>query len=121
MADKPKSPRRKSGARKASVARRPQPKTLGINLLTAGVAAIGLGAAALAIVLGRRTVGPGPAEHAAPDLALDKPHPGPHDRAPDAFRPDPTAPVPEGMRDSLRPATGPAPGFAADRGSTIGV
>ncbi len=119
MADKPKSPRRKSGARKASVARRPQPKTLGINLLTAGVAAIGLGAAALAIVLGRRTVGPGPAEHAAPDLALDRPRPGALDRAPDAFRPDPTAPVPPELRESLRPATGAAPGFASDRGTTV--
>ena len=49
------------------------------------------------------------AEHPAPDLALDQPRPGPDDRAPDAFRPDPTAAVPESEREGLRPATGPAP------------
>jgi hypothetical protein len=111
MADKRKSPRRRKVAT-------PQQRTLGINLLTAGAAAIGLGAATLAILFARRNR-PDPAEHAAPDLALDRPHPGPHDRAPDAFRPDPTAPVPPELRESLRPATGPAPGFAADRGTTI--
>ena len=53
--------------------------------------------------------------HAAPDLEVDT-HPGPNDRAPDHFRPDPTAPVSAADREALRPATGPAPGFAADRG-----
>lgn len=53
--------------------------------------------------------------HKAPDLEGDT-HPGPNDRAPDHFRPDPTAPVSAADRESLRPATGPAPGFAADRG-----
>ena len=48
---------------------------------------------------------PGDAEHKAPDLALDKPHPTAADRAPDAFRPDPTAPVPASEREALRPAT----------------
>jgi len=48
------------------------------------------------------------AEHAAPDLALDAPQPG-TERAPDAFRPDPTAAVPASEREGLRPATGPAP------------
>lgn len=51
---------------------------------------------------------PGNAEHAAPDLAADAPEPGTN-RAPDAFRPDPTAPVPASEREALRPATGPAP------------
>lgn len=54
-------------------------------------------------------------EHAAPDLAADAPTPG-TTRAPDAFRPDPTAPVPAAERESLRPATGPAPTLSADRG-----
>jgi hypothetical protein len=31
-------------------------------------------------------------------------HPGPEDRAIPAFRPDPTAPIPEGERDAFRPA-----------------
>ncbi|SOB79556.1 hypothetical protein SAMN06297144_0614 [Sphingomonas guangdongensis] len=81
------------------------------------VAAIGIGttliaggAALLGIFANRRgwLATTGNAEHAAPDLALDAPRPGTN-RAPDAFRPDPTAPVPESEREGLRPATGPAP------------
>lgn len=53
------------------------------------------------------------AEHAAPDLALDAPRPGTGDRAPDAFRPDPTAAVPASEREGLRPATAPAPTMVA--------
>lgn len=56
------------------------------------------------------------AEHVPTDLMGDRP-PTAQDRAIDAFRPDPTAPVPPEMRDSLRPATGPAPSLAADRGT----
>lgn len=55
-------------------------------------------------------------EHVPTDLMGDRP-PTANDRAIDAFRPDPTAPVPPEMRDSLRPATGPAPSLAADRGT----
>lgn len=55
-------------------------------------------------------------EHVPTDLMGDRP-PTAYDRAIDAFRPDPTAPVPPEMRDSLRPATGPAPSLAADRGT----
>lgn len=54
-------------------------------------------------------------EHVPTDLMGDEP-PGPNDRAIDAFRPDATAPVPDSMRESLRPATGPAPSLAANRG-----
>lgn len=54
-------------------------------------------------------------EHVPTDLMGDTP-PGAGDRAIDAFRPDPTASVPPEMRDSLRPATGPATGFAGNRG-----
>lgn len=57
----------------------------------------------------------GNAEHDAPDLAADAPTPG-STRAPEAFRPDPTAPVPASERDGLRPATGPATTLAATRG-----
>lgn len=101
-------PRRKPSAK---------PRTFGLGLLSAGAAAIGIGATLVAVLLRRPKTNP--AEHSAPDLAPDKPAPGPRDRAPDAFRPDPTAPVPAGMRESLRPATGHAPGFAADRGSAF--
>lgn len=55
------------------------------------------------------------AEHDAPDLAAGAATPG-TDRAPDAFRPDPTAAVPASEREGLRPATGPAPSMAATRG-----
>ena len=56
-------------------------------------------------------------EHVPTDLMADA-DPG-SSRAPDAFRPDPTAPVPDSMRDSLRPATGPAKAFAANEGETV--
>lgn len=111
-------------AQKKKPASRTRPKddrkrrrTLGVDLIAAGAAAIGLGAAAVAVVFARRKQAD-PAGHAAPDLAADAPVPGTN-RAPDAFRPDPTAPVPPEMRESLRPATGPAPSLAADRGTTI--
>jgi hypothetical protein len=55
------------------------------------------------------------AEHPAPDLAAGAPTPGTA-RAPDAFRPDPTAAVPASEREGLRPATGPAPTLSATRG-----
>ena len=86
-----------------------------------GIAAISIGAAAIAAgaaVIGyaaMRLRGPGNAEHEAPDLALDQPHPGPDQRAPEAFRPDPTAPVPASEREGLRPATGPAPTLVEGR------
>ena len=82
----------------------PSAHTLG--LLTLGGLLIAGGAYLSRRFLGRGTSG---AEHAAPDLALDKPRPGAGDRAPLAFRPDPTAPVPASEREGLRPATGPAP------------
>ena len=47
---------------------------------------------------------PGDAEHEAPDLAIDAPTPGTNGRAPEAFRPDPTAEVPASEREGLRPA-----------------
>lgn len=85
-------------------------------IATIGTAVLAVGAGLAAFLLRKRR---NPAEHAAPDLALGKPRPGPDDRAPEAFRPDPTAVPSAGERESLRPATGPAPGFAADRNTTI--
>jgi hypothetical protein len=113
-----KAPKNRRG-KSAVQPRREKPRNLGVATITAGIAALGLGAAFLGLFVRRSRTNP--AEHAAPDLALGKPRPGAADRAPDAFRPDPTAPVPDSMRDSLRPATGPTPGFAADRGSTTGI
>ncbi len=82
------------------------PKTFGRTMLATGAAAIGLGGALLAVFLSTRKSNP--SEHAAPDLALGTPRPGPADRAPPAFRPDPTAVPTKAERDALRPATGPA-------------
>ena len=93
----------------------PSRKTTAIAATGAAIFAAGAGLAAFLF----RRMRANPAEHAAPDLAMDKPHPGPDDRAPEAFRPDPTAVPSAGERESLRPATGPAPGFAADRNTTI--
>jgi hypothetical protein len=56
------------------------------------------------------------AEHVPTDLMGDT-HPGGGERAVDAFRPDPTAVPTAEERESLRPATGPAPTLVADRGS----
>lgn len=90
----------------------PVPSAHTFGLLTVAAAVVG-GGAYLARRLVKRGAFAGNAEHSAPDLALDKPHPGPKDRAPDAFRPDPTAPVPANEREGLRPATGPGPTMVA--------
>ena len=111
MADKstpqntPKSPRRPAARKPRRAAAKPADKTFGVKTLAAGAAAIGIGGALLAMLFRGRT---NPAEHAAPDLALDAPRPG-TDRAPEAFRPDPTAVPTKAEYDSLRPATAPAP------------
>lgn len=92
------------------------------NLAIGVVTAVGAAAAAIASALhfglfDRFLSRDGGAEHKAPDLAEDHPRPTAHDRAPVAFRPDPTAPVPPSERESLRPATGPAPSLVEDRGA----
>ena len=85
----------------------PSPPRFGtLSLVSLAAAAI---AGGVYFVRGVKRRAPAGAEHAAPDLALDQPRPGPGDRASEAFRPDPTAPVPESEREGLRPATGPAP------------
>jgi hypothetical protein len=85
-----------------------------VTAVSIGAAVVAIGGAIVAIFA--RRGGAGSAEHPAPDLALDQPHPGPEHRAPVDFRPDPTAPVPPGERDALRPATGTAPSLVEDRG-----
>lgn len=96
-------------------------KTAGRTVAIAAATAVGTVAAAVfgALKLGwldrPLARGPGNAEHPVPDLAADAPTPG-TERAPDAFRPDPTAPVPDSEREALRPATGAPPTLAAQRG-----
>lgn len=99
---------------KKSVKTRNPAVATGTVLAMLGATAAGVGAL-VAGVFAWRHRGPSP-EHAVPDLALDQPRPGANDRAPVAFRPDPTAPVSPAERESLRPATGPSPSLVADRG-----
>lgn len=78
-------------------------KAIVLGTLSLGAIAATIGA----VLLGRRRVRGdgsfGSGEHRPVDLMGDK-HPGFQDRAPEAFRPDPTAPVPPGERDAFRPA-----------------
>ena len=87
-----------------------------VTAVSVGAAVLAIGGA-IAAIFARRRDNAGSAEHPAPDLARDQPHPGPEARAPIDFRPDPTAPVPPGERDALRPATGRAPSLVEDRGA----
>lgn len=90
------------------------------TMLSIGGALLAVGAAVAGFLARRRIsalVAPGSAEHAAPDLAPGKPHPGPGDRAPLAFRPDMDAPMSPAEREALRPATGPAPSLVAEAGT----
>ncbi len=94
---------------------KPKSRTAGVSTLrTVALAATGVAVGLFGILLARRKPSEG---HAAPDLALDKARPGPTDRAPEAFRPDPTAPVTAADRESLRPATGPVPSIVEPRGT----
>ena len=109
--------------RRPAPSRKPAPsgKTAGRTAAIAAATAVGTVAAAVfgALKLGwlDRPLGraAGNAEHKVPDLAADALTPG-TTRAPDAFRPDPTAPVPDGEREALRPATGTPPTLASQRG-----
>lgn len=57
-----------------------------------------------------------PAGDQAPDLAPEAPRPTSSDRAPTAFRPDATAPVPAAERAAFAPATMPNPAAVTDGG-----
>lgn len=74
-----------------------------VSKRTIGLAVLGtiIGAGAAAFAAFKLVKAPGEG-HAAPDLAPDA---EPVDRAPQAFRPDPQAPVSAAERDALRPAT----------------
>lgn len=102
---------------KRDPAKKPGDRRFGVGLLSAGAAAIGIGATLLAVVL--RRARPTPEGHPAPDLSPKAPAPAPETRAPEHFRPDPTAVPTAEEREALRPATGPAKGFAADRGTAF--
>lgn len=92
--------RRKAAAPARSAKPSATTAALAVGALAAGVAGL--------VTLFRRgsldaLLGRGNAEHPAPDLEGDS-HPDGSQRAPVDFRPDPTAPVPAGERDAMRPA-----------------
>lgn len=91
----------KAAAPATKIAKRPALRKTGI----AAIAAAGLGAAgAIAFSLLRNRKPGDTAPGTVPtDLTGDS-HPDGGQRAIDAFRPDPTAPVPDSERDALRPA-----------------
>jgi len=103
---KDKAARRRDG--------RKDDRSTGFGLAAAVVGGAAVSALGLVLLAFRRN-----AEadgHAAPDLASGVDVTA-DTRAPEHFRPDPTAVPTAEEREALRPATGPAPGFAADRGS----
>jgi hypothetical protein len=77
-------------------------KSLGLGTLSIG-AVVGAIAAAGFALFKRSQAARGSAGHVPTDLMGDS-HPGPEDRAPVDFRPDPTAPIPADERDAFRPA-----------------
>jgi hypothetical protein len=102
-----KTPSRKPTARKSAVRKAPAPKrrtstaSRALNAFSIGALAVAAGAGIYELV--RRFAVTGNAEHVPSDLMGDA-RPGPGDRAPEDFRPDPTASVPAGERDAFRPA-----------------
>lgn len=93
--------------------------------VTVGAVAAGIAAAFRLGLLDRLL--PAGEGHGAEDLLIaddadaedaDR-RPGAEHRAPVAFRPDMDAPMTAAEREALRPATGHAPGFAADRGTSV--
>jgi len=100
------TPKPRAKPQAAPAARKPSTASRALSVFSIGALAVAAGAGVIELVrrLTARSEG-----HDAPDLALDRPHPGPDQRAPEAFRPDPTAPLTAADRDALRPATMPAP------------
>ena len=94
------------------MARKSPRKAVSAALPIAATGAALLAAGGLLFGLWRRLAAQGTVEYLAPDLGLGEPRPGANGRAPVAFRPDPTAPVPASEREALRPATMPAPDLA---------
>lgn len=135
-ASKTSTPRKpaahRTPARKPSAKTQASTRSSGNRALSTGAAVLAIGAG-IAGFLARRqiaawaspdaaagrasSVAGDTAEHEAPDLALDKPHPSENDRAPVDFRPDMNAPMSEAEREALRPATGPAPSLVSEAGT----
>jgi hypothetical protein len=102
----PKAAAKPKAAARPKAAAKPTPSlpSRALGVFSIGAATVAIGAAIVETV--RRLRGRGTGGHSAPDLALDHDR-STDDRAPDAFRPDPTASVPASEREALRPATLP--------------
>jgi hypothetical protein len=112
MPAKPQNP--KSAPRKTNRPKTERTRSSATIGLAAGAIAV-LGGLAAAFRFGAfdRTIAKATRtanEHAVPDLAPDKPHNDGSARAPEVFRPDPTAPISAAERDAFRPATVPIGG-----------
>ncbi|MEP9361234.1 hypothetical protein [Sphingomonas sp. KR3-1] len=99
VATKPatKAPARRAAAKPAVA----QPAARGIGPVSVGALLAAAGAAAYGLY---RFVTRRPAEGTVPTDLLGDSHPDGSERAPDAFRPDPTAAVPAAEREQFRPA-----------------
>lgn len=96
----------KPAARKAKAPAAKAPAPAARSAHTAGIAAIGaLAVTALgAVAFGAWRLLRRPGEGTVPTDLLGTGHPDGSERAIDAFRPDPTAPVPASEREQFRPA-----------------
>lgn len=93
----------------------PDAKAIALSTLSVGAVMGAIAAAAFGILkLGRRG---GDAGHVPTDLMGDE-RPSPEDRAIDAFRPDPTAAIPDSERDAFRPALAGAAAPTMVKGET---
>jgi hypothetical protein len=113
MAPKPKSQPKSAPRKPASPKTERQRSSVSIGLAAGAVAVLGGLAAAFRFGVFDRTIAKATRtanEHAVPDLAPDKPHNDGSERAPEAFRPDPTASISAAERDAFRPATVPIGG-----------
>lgn len=81
----------------------PEPKRSRIGSVAKGTVSLGVLAAGIFGLTRLLRRAPDGAEHVPTDL-LGEDRPSPEDRAPVAFRPDPTASIPASERDAFRPA-----------------
>ena len=113
MPAKPKS-QPKPAPRKADRSKTDRtPSSASIGLAAGALAVLGGLAAAFRFGVFDRTIAKATRtanEHPVPDLATTKPHNDGSARAPEAFRPDPTATISAGERDAFRPVTVPVGG-----------
>jgi hypothetical protein len=93
--------RRPARAKSSAGSKTAQPPVTVTQAVSVGSALAALAAAAFGLY---RLAARRPSEGTEPTDLMGDSHPGADDRAIEAFRPDPTAPVPESEREALLPA-----------------